>query len=519
MQKNKRLLLFFIAYSVCTHLSAQQNAISFTVDANNKAQVMDNIGASGCWFSEGIGKNWPEKKRERIAELLFSREVGANGSPLGIGLSCWRFNIGGGTAEQGDSSGIKDFRRRVECFLSPQGTYDWSKQAGYTWFVKKAKSYGVEKLIAFSNTPPVQFTQNGLGYKTSKDYKSNLKPGSYSVYTDFLAEVLDHFKKEGLAFDYVSPVNEPQWDWSHKYMEADQEGTPWRNDEIAHVIRSLDESLTQKKLSTKILLPEAGMLTYLYGGKGNAASQMQSFLDPAGKNYVGSLKHVPSLVAGHSYFTDGPDSVMITVRKKLADSIRKYNLSFWQSEYCMLADGFKDGNKGDRSAMDCALFLAKVIHHDISVANASAWQYWNSYEPGKADVNTRYYLIALQPNEAYTDGEFTATKNLWALGHYSLFVRPGMQRITLEENKSDTQNAAQCMVTAYEGNGSLVVVAINYSSEEKLIQPMLKNFQAFTKSTRYVTTASPDDNMKAYDQALNDAVRLSARSISTIVYK
>lgn len=519
MQKYKRLLLFFIAYSVTTHLCAQQNSIDLVVDANDKAQVIDNIGASGCWFSEGIGKNWPEKKKERIAELLFSKGIDANGSPLGIGLSCWRFNIGGGTAEQGDSSGIKDFRKRVECFLSPQGTYDWNKQAGYMWFVKKAKSYGVEKLIAFSNTPPVQFTQNGLGYKTAKDYKSNLKPGSYNVYTDFLAEVLDHFKKEGLAFDYVSPVNEPQWDWSRKYMEADQEGTPWRNEEIAHVVRSLDESLTQKKLSAKILLPEAGMLTYLYSGGGSAASQVQSFLDPLGKNYIGSLKHVPALVAAHSYFTDGPDSMMIAVRKKLADSIHKYNLSFWQSEYCMLADGFKDGNKGDRSAMDCALFLAKVIHHDISVANASAWQYWNSYEPGKADVNTRYYLIALQPNEAYTDGDFTATKNLWALGHYSLFVRPGMQRIALEENKNNAQDAAQCMVSAYEGNGSLVVVAINYSTEEKLIQPRLKNFPAFIKCSRYVTTASPDDNMKAYAQTLNDAVKLPPRSISTIVYK
>ncbi len=518
MRKNRIFLLFLIASAITMHLGAQNN-INFVVDANSKAQLMDNIGASGCWFSEGIGKYWPDKKKERIAELLFSKKLGANGNPLGIGLSAWRFNIGGGTAEQGDSSGIKDFRKRVECFLTPQGTYDWNKQTGYTWFVKKAKSYGVEKLIAFSNTPPVQFTQNGLGYKTAKDYKSNLKPGSYNVYADFLVEVLDHFKKEGLAFDYVSPVNEPQWDWSRKYMEADQEGTPWRNEEIAHVVRSLDESLTKKNLPTKILLPEAGMLTYLYGGGGSAGSQMQSLLDSTGKNYVGSLKHVPALIAGHSYFTDGPDSIMIAVRKKLADSARKYNLTFWQSEYCMLADGFKDGNKGDRSAMDCALFLAKVIHHDITVANASAWQCWNSYEPGKADVNTRYYLIALQPNDTHTDGEFTATKNLWALGHFSLFVRPGMQRIALPENINNAKAASQCMVSAYEGNGSLVLVAINYTTEEQSIQPQLKNFSAFTKCTRYVTTAAPDENMNAYAQAMNEAVKLPARSISTIVFK
>ena len=142
--------------------------VIFKIDIKNKAQVIENFGAAGCWFSEGIGKYWPEQKKEQIAEWLFSKSFDNKGNPNGIGLSAWRFNIGGGTAEQGDSSGIKDFRKRVESFQNPDGSYDWNKQAGYIWFVKKAKSYGVENLIAFSNTPPVQFTQNGRGFKLKK---------------------------------------------------------------------------------------------------------------------------------------------------------------------------------------------------------------------------------------------------------------------------------------------------------------------------------------------------------------
>src|SRR5687768_700675 len=125
-------------------ISAQKNrGLVIKINANDRAQRIDNFGAAGAWFSEGIGKNWPSHNREQLAEWLFSKEMNADGSPKGIGLSAWRFNIGGGTAEQGDSSGITDFRKRVECFLRPDGTYDWTKQAGYLWFTKKAQQYGV----------------------------------------------------------------------------------------------------------------------------------------------------------------------------------------------------------------------------------------------------------------------------------------------------------------------------------------------------------------------------------------
>ena len=225
----KTILLCVVAMHVFNIATAQNSTAAplvISVDANDKAQVIQNIGASGCWYSESIGKYWPAEKKERIAELLFSKKLGKDGNPRGIGISAWRFNIGGGTQEQGVAGGIKDPEHRVECFLDKNGKYDWSKQAGYLWFVKKAKEYGVEELIAFANTPPVQFTQNGLGYKTDKDYKSNLKPEKYKDYANFLTEVLDHFDKEGLHFNYISPVNEPQWDWTGKAPDAKQEGSP-----------------------------------------------------------------------------------------------------------------------------------------------------------------------------------------------------------------------------------------------------------------------------------------------------
>ncbi len=509
--------VFIAAFSM-----AQDSPVRIIIDANDMAQTIQNIGASGCWFSEGIGKFWPGKKKERIAELLFSKAFDNGGNPKGIGLSAWRFNIGAGTAEQGDISGIKDFRKRVECFLNADDTYNWNKQKGYQWFLKQAKQYGVETLIAFANSAPVKFTKNGLGYKTEKDFTANLKPEKYIAYVNFLTQVVKHFDKEGLHFDYISPVNEPQWDWSKKYMEADQEGSPWSNENIYNVVSKLDVSLTDQKISTKILLPEAGMLHYLYGGTSGSSQQIQQFFSHESKLFMGNLAHVPALAAGHSYFTDANDSNMIAIRRQLADTANKYKVDYWQSEYCMLADGFMEGTKKNRSAMDCALFLAKVIHHDLVMGNATAWQYWNAYEPGKADSNTRYYLIALQPNEKFTDGTFTPTKNLWALGHYSLFVRPGMHRlnITRADKTDEIEDAKNLMISAYANDkGKLVIVAINYSLKEQPLQLNNEILKKRNSCKKYVTTALKNENLKIYTQEINKPVTLPARSITTIVYE
>lgn len=492
--------------------------VVITVDASRRYQTIHNIGASGAWFLEGIGKYWPAAKKEKIAELLFSRAFDKEGNPKGIGLSAWRFYIGGGTAEQGDSSGIKDFRKRVECFLGADGKYDWDKQAGYQWFLRKAKQYGVENLIAFSNTPPVQFTQNGLGYKTVKDQNSNLKPDRYHDYADFLTTVAKHFDEQGLHFSYISPVNEPQWDWYYKFGDASQEGTPWTNKEIYKVIGALDSSLTAKGLQSKILTTEAGTLNFLYSERSLASRQIQHFFDRSSPLSFRAFAHVPNLICGHSYSSDMGDSLATAIRRNVADTAKKYAIEYWESEYCMLGDGFREGSAGKRSAMDCALFLAKIINLDLTAGNAAAWQFWNSCEPGSADFDTRYYLIALHPNAKHTDGDFTPVKNLWALGHYSRFVRPGMMRVKTEAGPSGNLPGRLYVSAFTDDKGKVVLVAVNYSESVQAIRLSLKNYKGRKSGRYYVTTAENGVNMEMHPiTSLSDEMYLPARSVVTVV--
>src|SRR5690606_5549227 len=104
-------------------------------------QTIHHFGASDAWSAEWVGR-WPASSKAPIAKLLFSDGFDADGNPDGIALSMWRFHIGEGSAEQDDSGYNKNegWKRETECFLNPDGTYDWEKQAGARWFLEQASA-------------------------------------------------------------------------------------------------------------------------------------------------------------------------------------------------------------------------------------------------------------------------------------------------------------------------------------------------------------------------------------------
>ena len=117
----------------------QEKVVTIAIDLSKTHQTINNFGASDAWSCQFVG-NWPEEKKNKIADLLFSMDTLKDGSPKGIALSTWRFNIGAGSAEQGMKSGIKDEWRRAESFFNTNGSYNWKKQSGQLWFLQAAKS-------------------------------------------------------------------------------------------------------------------------------------------------------------------------------------------------------------------------------------------------------------------------------------------------------------------------------------------------------------------------------------------
>ena len=108
-----------------------------SIDAGQTFQTIAGFGASDCWSPAFVGKSWTSH-RAGITELLFSSEI-VGGKPKGIGLSQWRVNLGGGSAAQGEASGIEDKSRRAESYLTDDLTYDWTRCEGQRYFMDRAK--------------------------------------------------------------------------------------------------------------------------------------------------------------------------------------------------------------------------------------------------------------------------------------------------------------------------------------------------------------------------------------------
>src|SRR5690606_17709566 len=104
-----------------------------------------------------------------------------------------------------------------------------------------AKARGVEQYVAFVNSPPVYYTKNGKGYSSS-DNTANLKEDHFDDFAGFMTDVLQHFQQQGIDFDYISPVNEPQWNWDN----PGQEGSSYRNKDIYQVVTELDKAILKK---------------------------------------------------------------------------------------------------------------------------------------------------------------------------------------------------------------------------------------------------------------------------------
>lgn len=517
-----------IIFTLHTVANAQRE-VKVTIHPDQEQQRIYGFGASDAWRCQFVGQHWPEEKREQIADLLFSRETDKFGNAKGIGLSLWRFYIGSGSTEQGEQSNIRDEWRRAECFQNSDGTYDWSKQAGQRWFLQAAKKRGVEKFLAFTISAPVHMTLNGKAFNSSGKYDLNIVPEKLSAYASFLTDVTEHFQKqEGIRFDYLSPVNEPQWLWE----KPTQEGTPATNKDMHALTKLLSEQLSHRKLSTEVLLGEAGDIQYLYKPMNDHGNdrQVRTFFGKSSPLNIASLPNVHRAITGHSYFTTWPVQRLIDYRLALRDTLRTVDpaLEYWQTEFCILEKNDDVGGGGRRDlGINTALYYARVIHHDLVLTNASSWQYWTALS--EADFKDGLIHIDNGDNGVrgpedpdsktlQRDGFFRETKILWALGNYSRFVRPGMKRVnvTYDENPSLEKIATDLMVSAYtdKNTGALVIVAINYASEERQLIPA-KTFNIKNNTFKTYTTSAEKDLAPGKSDA--GAITIGPRSVVTLV--
>jgi O-glycosyl hydrolase len=495
-----------LSSSVSRNLQGNPNQpIQVTIDTSDHHQQIRSFGASDAWSIQFVGL-WPDEKREAIADLLFNSSLDATGNPQGIALTTWRFNLGAGSSRTTD---ISDEWRRADSFYDEDfNEYDWERLEGQRWFLQAAAARGVYDFTLFVNSPPTSMTKNGLAYPDGNSGTTNLAENKVEDFATYLADVVKQFRdiqNSPINFTHISPVNEPQWDWEG----GSQEGCRYSTSDIKMVVDSLANNIDGLG-STEIEVPESGEIKDLTGGK----LYIDAFFKQNSSDFIGDK--VGDTVAAHSYFTDtpnsDPNSDLVRARESLREKLNvNTGLAYSMTEYCPLGSY----GPGRDLGIDPALFVARVIHFDLTIAEATSWQWWLGVSP----YDYKDGLVYIDDDKEGFNSNYFASKILWALGHFSRFVRPGMVRVGVNRSDGATPDEAATglMISSYYHVAKTIVVVIfvNLENEAKNI---VLDIQGTKINTMIPYVTSSIDNLTAYAAiAPTDLFNVPKRSIVTLV--
>jgi hypothetical protein len=502
--------------SIAEPISGEASGPSVRLLTARPRQIIEDFGATGCWTMDPLGAAWPEAEKRHIADLLFSREKG-------VGLSGWRFNIGGGSINvPEDIAAAAHPWRAVECFKDgPDAPWDWSRHRGQQWFLRAARERGVEHLVAFANTPPVWLTRNGRGVCDPSVGSTNLQAGADAEFAAFLTSVLRHFAGEGLSFHAVSPINEPCWEW-----EGGQEGCRYANDDMARVLLATRRALDDAGLGAvhldacdsgdiRLLLDDDLFLTYLAargaeGAMPHAAIGIEKAFPGRCRRIAEALLGDPALcatlggaISGHSYWSVDGDADLVTLRRLLRATLDRYapGAVYRMTEFCRMEPGRDLG-------MNAALYAARVIHHDLVDAEASSWNWWLAVSPHDYGDG----LIYTDWDAAGGPVNVLPSKTLWTLGNWSRFLRPGTRRVEVAAEGLPDGLLVSGFVT--HDSAQAVAVFVNPTEREAVLR--LSSDRAFGDPAAWITSGERDLELSAtaFD---NGEVRVPERSIITVV--
>jgi O-glycosyl hydrolase len=375
-------------------------------------QTITGFGASGDWWTTDL-YYFPPSAQQEVMRLLYS-------PTQGIGLSQYRYNIGGGgvgaDVPTADESELGPTTRAPASFFVAPGIYNFNHNAGGTLFLRMAARYGAS-ITAQVNSAPPYFKTNGLSCGGALDMTKA------QAYAQYLSTVLQHLRQAyGITVDDLSPMNEPDYTRS----DCTQEGMQIPPPDRATVVTDVHAALTQAGLPTKVIADESSQVgTQLLPELGQWVNQ---------PGVAGDL----AAIATHTYDFPQPP-----VLEAAAEAAQAHGLPIWMTEICCIVRdkaGYVTYGQGFDPSIAGGLNMADLVYKDLVYGHFSAFDWWVGASAAlgcdpatssscAAAANTQGYndgLVYYDPNFAI-DGDYQIyqTKRLWAYGNFTRFVRPG----------------------------------------------------------------------------------------------
>lgn len=173
----------------------------------------------------------------------------------------------------------------------------------------------------------------------------------------------------------------------------------------------------------------------------------------------------------------------------------------WMTEYLLNLDATPNWSNIEESLKWAETIDMLETVHEAMESNWNAYVWW---------YLKRYYSFIGEGEQGTQDGEIL--KRGYAFSHFSKFIRPGYNRIGLE-----IENSSGLLVTAYEGEGKIVVVMVNPTNGAASCKIAVDELP-ITGAISYTTSLTLDRSPKTLEVE-NNAVFPGIRpsSVTTVI--
>jgi len=355
-------------------------------------------------------------------------------------------------------------------------------------------------LEAFANSPPWWLTVSGCpqGNPDATDARDNLAPASYGAYAAYLADVLTAFRRRGIDFATLDPLNEPENPWgqdNNPYTgqpfctSGCQEGMhfgpepPLRpTPSLGPLLAAVCQELGTRGIATRVSAPDGFNPndTLALAGLAGPPPDCQAQVNTHMYDFVFPNGVVPYGQGISIYDPTGAGGA----REALAQAAAAQSQRLWMSEF---------GTGGAAGDMASGLTLSSTIAADMRWLRPAAWVNW---QPVEGSGGWGLFEAPDFPRE----GPLTMTKRFFAMEQYARFIRPGFQILTTLDPLDDAVHERTMTMAAMDDlrhPNRIVIVGTNPRAADRqvtydLSTLGLRHGAAHAMVTRYRTSGAGD---------------------------
>ena len=506
------------ADTINSHIIASGNnnmlfLVTISDVALNAGDNTINIAGKSDWTLDfvkmAVIKSGEEGKLPEGEEFLHSEHITRSDSAIpGYATDVTKIN-----ESEHELAWYEENYDRADASCGYAWNYNWKADENQINILKAAAEASGEDFIAeaFSNSPPYFMTNSGCSSGAVDSNKDNLRTDSYRAFAVYMADVIEHWNKEGvITFQSTTPMNEPYTSYWGAYSNK-QEGCHFDQGESqSKIIEMLNEELKKREINIIICGTD------------------ETSIDTAITSYNALSDEAKGIIQRIDTHTYGGSR-----RAELKELAEKENKNLWMSE----VDGAYTAGT-DAGEMSAALGLAKQMMTDVNGLKANAWILWNAIDMhvdkeiktssdadyasleelyNRVNMNSGYWGIAIGDHD---NQEILLTKKYYAYGQLSRYIRPGY---TIIGSSDDT-------LAAYDPeSGKVVVVAVNTAGEDKTWKFDLSSFSTMGDNVTAIRTSgtlkdgenwadvSSEDTIAADTAKKSITAVLKANSITTYI--